>query len=233
MNARSKETRIFLLAHLFLLSVVLIGFGRTFYLRHLFIARPLPLVLLLHGIALTAWYGLVALQGAMVLKGAREWHGRIAWLAAPVIVCVIYSGIQVNWNVARQITSAGDPENMFVWGNFMSLASFAILVGAGVKLRHRFMAHHRMIFFASLAIVGPAFARFAFWPVVGLGVGAAPLFAIAGMLALVALAIGYDVAVFRRVQAATLGGLAGVIVPLVAGTAVAISGVGYALLHGA
>jgi hypothetical protein len=89
-----------------------------------------------------------------------------------------------------------------------------------------------MIFFASLAIVGPAFARFAFWPVVGLGVGAAPLFAIAGMLALVALAIGYDVAVFRRVQAATLGGLAGVIVPLVAGTAVALSGVGYALLHG-
>lgn len=231
MNTRSKETRTFLLAHVFLLLIVLIGFGRTFYLRRLFIAHPLPLALVLHGIALTAWYGLAALQGWLALKAARRWHGRIAWLAAPVIVCVIISGIQVNLNVALQIESAASPENMFVWGNFMSLASFAILVTAGVKLRHRVVAHHRMMFFASLAIVGPAFARFAFWPVVGLGLAAAPLFAIVGMVALVLLAIGYDVAVFRRVQAATLAGLAGVIIPLIVGTAVAISGVGFALIH--
>lgn len=230
MNARSKETRIFLLAHLFLLTIVLIGFGRTFYLRPLFIVHPLPMVLMLHGIALTLWYGIVALQGMLVLKGRRAWHRRIAWLAAPIIVCVVISGIQVNLNVALQISSADSPENMFVWGNFMSLASFLILVSAGVKLRHRFVAHHRMIFFASLAIVGPAFARFAFWPVIGLGLSAAPLFAIAGMVALVALAIGYDVAVFKRVQPATLAGLAGVIIPLIVGTAVAISGVGFALL---
>lgn len=231
MTTRAKETRIFLFAHLFLLLIVLIGFGRTFYLRRLFIAHPLPLVLVLHGIALTAWYGLVALQGMLVLKGNRTWHRRIAWLAAPAIVAVVVSGIQVNLNVALQITSAESPENMFVWGNFMSLASFLILVGAGVKLRHRFVAHHRMIFFASLAIVGPACARFAFWPVIGLGLSAAPLFAIVGMVALLLLAISYDVAVFRRVQPATLAGLAGVVLPLIVGTAVAISGIGYALIQ--
>jgi hypothetical protein len=52
----------------------------------------------------------------------------------------------------------------------------------------------------------------------------------AGMVLLILLAVGYDVAVFRRVQAATLAGLAGVLIPLVAGTALAISGAGFALL---
>jgi hypothetical protein len=230
-TTRSTETKIFLLAHLFLLAVVLIGFGRTFYLRSLFIARPLPLALLLHGIALTMWYGMVVLQGWLVLKGHRRWHARIAWLAIPIVVGVVISGIQVNMNVALQIESASSPENMFVWGNFMSLLSFVILVIAGVKLRHRFQAHHRLIFFASLAIIGPAFARFAFWPVIGLGLSFAPIFAIAGMLLLVVVAVSYDVTRFKRVQAATLAGLGGVIIPLILGTAVALSGIGYSLLQ--
>lgn len=231
MAARSKETRNFFLAHLLLLCIVLLGFGRTFYLRSLFLSQPLPPLLLLHGVALTLWYGIVVIQGMLALTGHRGWHARIAWLAIPVIACVMISGFLVNMQVAIQITSANSPENMFVWANFMSLVSFLILVSAGVLLRRKMAVHHRLIFFASLAIIGPAFARFAFWPAIGLGLAAAPIFAIGGMLLLVALAIVYDLALLRRVQGATLAGLAGVLVPLIAGTAVAISGVGFGLLH--
>ncbi len=231
MVARSQETKAFLFAHLFLLGVVLTGFARSFYLRGLFMPSSLPLGLVFHGVALTLWYAIVVLQGWLVLSGHRAWHARIAWLTIPIIACVLISGTQVNMNVAMQITSAGDPENMFVWGNFMSLVSFAVLVTAGVLLRHRYVARHRLMLFASLAIIGPAFARFAFWPVIGLGIVAAPIFAIAGMILLVALAITYDVRVCRRVQSATLYGLAGVVIPLIAGTSVAICGVGFALLH--
>jgi hypothetical protein len=120
---------------------------------------------------------------------------------------------------------------MFVWANFMSLASFVILVVAGVVLRRRYVAHHRLILFASLAIIGPAFARFAFWPAIGLGLAFAPILAIAGMLLLISLAIGYDVLTARRVYPATLAGVAGVLIPLVGGTAVAITGLGFRLLH--
>lgn len=230
MNTRAKETKDFLLAHVILLAIVLIGFTRTFYLRSLFITSPLPTLLLLHGIALTLWYALVVLQGSLVIK-QRRWHARIAWFAIPVILCTVASGIAVNMRVAREIESAGSPENMFVWANFMSLASFVILVSAGVALRRRYAAHHRLIFFASLAIVGPAFARFAFWPVIGLGLAFAPIFAIAGMLVLIVLAVIYDVITSRRVQPATLAGLAGVLIPLIGGTAVAITGIGFRLLH--
>jgi hypothetical protein len=51
------------------------------------------------------------------------------------------------------------------------------------------------------------------------------------MLALILLAIVYDVLTSRRVQRATLIGLAGVLIPLIAGTAVAVSGAGFRLLH--
>jgi hypothetical protein len=113
----------------------------------------------------------------------------------------------------------------------MSLASFVILIVAGVRLRRRYVAHHRMILFASLAIIGPAFARFAFWPAVGLGLAFAPILAVAGMLILILFAIGYDLVTARRVHRATLAGIAGVLIPPIGGTAVAITGLGFRLLH--
>ncbi|TFW15667.1 hypothetical protein [Duganella callida] len=231
MGPRSKETTFFLFAHLALLCIVLAGFARTFYLRGLFVPRPLPLLLQLHGIALTLWFAVVVIQGLLMSGRRRAWHRRLAWLTLPVIVAVIVSGAWVNLRLALQLSSASDPENMFIWANFTSLLSFAILLAAAVKRRHRPPAHHRLIFFASLSIIGPAFARFAFWPVVGLGLGMAPIFAMAGMLLLVILAIAYDLATLGRVERATWGGLAGVFVPLIGGMAVAVSGLGYALLN--
>nr|WP_315398223.1 hypothetical protein [uncultured Duganella sp.] len=231
MGSRSKETQAFLIAHVVLLAIVLVGFGRTFYLRGLFSPRPLPPLLLWHGIALTLWFALVPLQGVMVMKELRQWHRRIAWLAVPVVLATVVSGIAVNLRVAVQIESASSPENMFVWANFMSLASFVTLVVAGVALRRRYVAHHRLMLFASLAIIGPAFARFAFWPAVGLGLSFAPILAGAGMLLLIVFAVGYDVVTSRRVLPATLAGVAGVLIPLIAGTAIAITGFGFRLLH--
>ena len=231
MDSRSKETKAFLIAHVGLLAIVLVGFGRTFYLRPLLSARPMPTLLLLHGVALTLWFALTVLQSALALKQQRRWHRKVAWLAIPVVLATVLSAIAVNMRVALQIESADSPENMFVWANFMSLASFVILVGAGVVRRRSYVAHHRLILFASLAIIGPAFARFAFWPAIGLGLAFAPVLAGAGMLLLILLAIGFDVVTARRVQPATLAGVAGVLLPLAGGTALALTGLGFRLLH--
>ena len=231
MATRLDETRTFVLAHAFLFGVVLVGFGRTFYLRPLFIDHGLSFTLIFHGVLLTAWFGFVVLQGLLVLKRLRSWHARVAWLGIPVVAGVLVTGTLVNLHVAHEIDSARSPENMFVWANFMSLVSFALLVASGIKFRRSPSTHQRLIFFASISIIGPAFARFAFWPVIGLGLGFAPAFAMAGMLVLILCAIAYDLARSRRVMRATVAGLAGVITPLIAGTALAISGMGYALLH--
>jgi hypothetical protein len=231
MGTRLDETRTFIIAHVVLLCIVLVGFARTFYLRPLFFDHVLSLALTWHGVMLTTWFGFVVLQGLLVLRRLRSWHVRLAWLGMPAVVGVLVTGTLVNLNVARAIDSAGSPENMFVWANFMSLASFAVLVFAGVKYRRSRSAHQRLIFFASLSIIGPAFARFAFWPIVGLGLTFAPALAIAGMVAFMLVAIAYDLVYSRRVLTVTLAGLAAVITPIIAGTAIAISGIGFALLH--
>ena len=231
MSPQAKENRAFLWAHTLLLCVVLIGFARSFYLRGLFLAHPLSGLLQLHGLALSCWFGLTTLQAWLAQSARRGWHRRLAWLAVPVLIAVVASAAQVNTAVALQLASASDPENMFVWANYMSLLSFVVLVALAVRLRRRLAAHRRLMLFASISIIGPAFARVAFWPWVGLGLGMAPALAGAGMLLMVLMAVGYDLVTLRRVQAATLGGLAGLFLPLIVGMAVAISGVGFALVH--
>jgi hypothetical protein len=190
--------------------------------------------LLLHGTVLTLWFVLTVQQAWSARTRRKSWHARAAWLAVPVLVGVVASGLWVNTALALQITSAQDPENMFVWANYMSLLSFVLLVALAVVKRRHLAAHRRLMLFASVAIIGPAFARFAFWPAFGLGkqgLVLAPAFAGAGLLLLVVIALGYDLMTLCRPQAATWGGLAGILLPLVAGAAVALSGAGFALLH--
>lgn len=232
--AAQRENQAFLWAHSLLLCVVVVGFGRSFFLRPLFLASPLTLPLLLHGAVLTLWFALTVQQAWTARTRRKSSHARAAWLAVPVLIGVVASGFWVNTALALQITSAQDPENMFVWANYMSLLSFAVLVALAVVKRRHLAAHRRLMLFASIAIIGPAFARFAFWPAFGLGklgLVLAPAFAGAGLLLLAVIAIGYDLVTLRRPQAATWGGLACIVLPLATGTAVALSGAGFALLH--
>ena len=229
-----RENRVFLWAHALLLGIVLVGFGRSFFLRPVFLSSPLPMPLLLHGVMLTLWFALTSQQAWSALKQRRARHVRTAWLAVPVLAGVVLSGLYVNTALALQIGSAQDAENMFVWANYMSLLSYLALVAVAVVKRRHAAAHRRLMLFASIAIIGPAFARFAFWPALGLGkmgLVLAPAFAGAGMLLLSLIAIGYDVVALRKPQPATWAGLAAIVLPLLAGTIVAISGAGFALLH--
>ena len=231
MNAQQRESRTFLRAHAFLLCVVLVGFARSFYLRGLFLDSPLHLRLAVHGVALTLWFVLTVVQAWFAASGRRSLHARMAWATVLVVPAVLITGAWVNTALAWQIRSAQDPENMFIWANYMSLLSFAALVVMAVVRRRRLPEHRRLVLFASIAIIGPAFARFAFWPVIGAGLALAPAFAGAGMLLLTLAAAAYDWATQRRVHATTLAGFAAILLPLLAGTALAVSGLGFGLIH--
>jgi hypothetical protein len=229
----SGENRLFLVAHGVLLAVVLLGFARTFYLRPWLARNPIDTALVVHGAVLTSWFALAFAQAFLAATRRRSQHRRIAWLAAAVVPAVVVSSAWINTRLAAQIHSAQDPENMFVWGNYMSLVAFVGLVVAAVAARRRPDAHRRLLLMASIAIIGPAFARFAFWPVVGLGVAGAPPFAIGGMLALLALAIAYDRRTRGRVHGATIAGVAAILGTLVFAVAVAQSGLAFELTRGA
>lgn len=231
MNSKTGDNRVFLMAHTVLLGVVLVGFARSFYLRDLFLRNALDVPLRLHGIALTGWFGLVFLQAAAMTAGRRDLHRRLAWLVALVLPAVVATSLFINTRLARTLTSARDPENMFVWGNYMSLVAFVGLVTAAIMLCRRPDAHRRLLLMASIAIIGPAFARFSFWPVFGLGIEGAPAFAIGGLLLLLALALGFDRIRRGRVHPATWAGVGAIVSTLVMGIGIGVTGLGYQLLH--
>lgn len=228
-RAGSGENAVFLVAHGVLFALVLVGFARTFYLQPWFAQEPLDALQVLHGAVLTSWFALAFVQARLATAGRRPAHRRLAWLAAVVVPAVVVSSWWINTRLAGHIQSARDPENMFIWGNYMSLVAFAGLVAAAVARRRRPDAHRRLLLMASIAIVGPAIARFAFWPILGLGIVGAPPLAMGGLLLLLAVAVVHDRRALGRVHPATFWGVAVIVGTLVLGVAVALSGIAFDL----
>lgn len=231
MSAPADENRVFLLAHAGLLAIVLLGFSRSLYLAPWLSDTPLGPALLTHGALLTSWFALAVMQGVLIARRRRAAHGRVAWLAAALVACVVVSSAWINTGVAAQIASPGDPRNMFVWANYMTLVAFVGLVSAAVLARRRPEAHRRLLLLASIAIIGPALGRIALWPVFGLGVDGAPPFAIGGILTLLVFVLAYDKLGTGQVRRTTMAGAAAIVGALAVGVIVAQSGLPYRLLH--
>jgi hypothetical protein len=231
MDIRYGSNRAFLIAHGVLLAIVLVGFARSFYLRDFFLRGSLDLPLKLHGAALTSWYTLAFAQAGVMTAGRRDLHRWLAWVAAIVVAAVFTSSIYITARLARTLTSAADPENMFVWGNFVNISAFVGLVIAAVALRRRPDAHRRLLLMASILIIGAAIARLSFWPIFSTGIVGAPAFAIGGQLLLLAAALLFDRRQRGSVHRATWVGVATVLGSLVLAVGLGLSGLGFRLMQ--
>jgi hypothetical protein len=112
------------------------------------------------------------------------------------------------------------------------LAAFAVLLVAAIRKRRESAKHLRLLAFASVAIVGPAFARFAFWKLFGAsGAAGGPLFAMSGMLLIMLGVVGYDLGTRRKIQPATVAGVAAVMGSLIVGVGAGATGTGFRLIQ--
>lgn len=221
----------FLVAHLVLLMVVLIGFGPTFYLRAFFDQHPLPAILLVHGTVLTGWFVLTVLQAWLMHTGQIRWHRRIGYFAAGYAALVVTMGAFADARMAGEIHSPQDGDLIVVWGNFFSLVLFAAFVTFAVLLRKAPETHKRLILLASISIIGPAAARFTEWPIFPGGMEARPLYGVGGLLLFYGALITYDVIVRRRPHAASWIGLLAMIVSSAITIFLMVSGKGFEILH--
>jgi hypothetical protein len=221
----------FLIAHLVLLIVVLVGFGPTFYLRALFKPHPLPTILLVHGAVLTGWFILTVVQASLIRTGQVRWHRRMGYFTAGYAALVVTMGAIADARMASQIHSPHDSDIIVVWGNFFALMLFAVFVTLAVVFRKTPETHKRLIVLASISIIGPAAARFTEWPIFPGGMEARPLYGIGGLLLLFGSLIAYDVIVRRRPHPASWIGTLAMILSLAAAVFLAISGKGFEILH--
>lgn len=231
-----------------ILAVVLAGFAPTLYLRAFLDTPPVPPYVIAHGIALTAWFALLAKQATLVHRGQVAMHRRLGVAGVVVAAVAVVTGLQVTFGAPGRVLaitgdlgadasvigmSAGQTVHDFlafvVFANLASVVAFVLLVAAAVWQRRNGAAHKRLMVLASISIIAPAVARIARLP--GLGGDTGPLVPIGVLLLLVAVVV-HDWRTLRRVHPATMAG-AGLTVALsIAGQFTAHSPWGRAFVAG-
>lgn len=208
-----RRDRFFLGMSAALLSILLIGFSPTLYLRAVFDVPPIPLYLHVHGATVTAWFLLLVSQAFLINSKRVHVHRRLGAAGVLVGAAVVPAGLIATLNVARRLPEMGfelEPVIYFiswvVWGNFYTLTGFVIFVATALLLRKRAEAHKRLMLFATMCLMAPPLARVS--GMFGWVLEAEIVFVTITWLALLVPMVLHDVIVDKRLHKATwIGGL--------------------------
>lgn len=216
---RAGDSRMFVTAAAVAGVVVLAGFARTYYAKAAFGTPELTTLLHLHGLVMTAWFTMFAVQVGLVESRRVALHRKLgvygAILAALVLIVGTTTGIHA---AAEGHTPPGAPPALvFLAIPIGDMVFFAIVVGAGLLMRRRPDWHKRLMTIATLGILTAAVARI---PIDALQHAGLPAF-FAVIDVLVIAFIGWDTWRNRRLHPAFAWGLGAVILSQVIRFAVA------------
>lgn len=147
-------------------AILFAGFAHSYYLRPIFEAKALPLLLHLHGFLFTAWFVLFFIQARLIARhriGLHRKLGVAGAFLAPLCACV---AIRVAFNAGRRsflahpasLTALGRPFAM----DFGTSLMFLALVAIALYLRRRPEIHKRIMVLACCSILFPAIGRIPF-----------------------------------------------------------------------
>lgn len=148
-----------------MLGVIALGFGKSFFLRPWFSDTPLPTYLVVHGLVLTAWYLLFLVQAIFVSTGRSYLHRKLGIVGVLLAAGVVITSAVVHLNVIPRREALGHITNAaelsrnvdFVLGGLSSLIPFVVLIGFAVVLRRDAAVHKRLMYWALVWTLGPAF----------------------------------------------------------------------------
>ncbi len=188
--SRLREKRIYLIAAILFPLIVLIGFGRTYYLKGFFDAPQLPSYLVhIHGLVMTAWAVLFISQVFLIRSKNIRLHQTLGFagigLAAVAIIAGFFTAIAAGKN-GSATAPADIPLLSFLVVPIFDLVVFAILFSAAVYYRKQAANHRRLMLVTAISLLPPAIARFP--GALPLG----PLFFFGVPTVIVILALAYD-----------------------------------------
>ena len=144
-----------------ILLTVFIGFARTYYLAGVFHARLPSLLVHFHGAIFSCWILLFISQIALVSSNRIRWHMRLGIFGVILAVLMVVVGFATLIAVVRRhAVFAMGLDSLFA-GDVLQLSTFALLVGWGFLARRDGPAHKRLMILGTVALLGPALAR---WP---------------------------------------------------------------------
>lgn len=152
-------------AALLMAMTIFTGFAPSYYLRPYFHSQAyLSPLLVVHGIAFTAWPLLMVVQTGLVAANRRDVHRKLGWWGAGLaMVMVILGWMAAVDSLRRGTTPVPDlsPATLFAIA-LGSLVTFTLLVLLGILNRKRPDHHKRYLFMSMIAVLIPAAARMFF-----------------------------------------------------------------------
>jgi len=196
--ARNAERRFYGLAALVAALIAFAGFARTYYLKGAFGSPALPGLVHLHGIVMTAWIVLFAVQASLVAARRVDLHRKLGIAGAALAALVVIVGAATAIEGARRGVSPGPPPLVFLAIPLGVILVYGALVAAAIANRRRPDWHKRLMLLGAISVLTPAIARI---PIDALHAGG--IVAFLGVTDLLAIAcIAWDTARNRRLHPA-------------------------------
>src|SRR3982751_5129918 len=173
---KTSERKFYSRMALFLVFLVLLGFGPSFYLRGIVPPYPrpnptLPPAVLLHGSIFTLWMAAIVAQTQLISARKHAIHmrlGKLTVLLAILMIPVMY--LTAVWQVARANQPPFTDPLTWTIVPLAVIVPFAVLVGQGWARRRDVQSHKRLMLSAAiLTVMGPAIGRLPLAPPTVLG----------------------------------------------------------------
>ena len=191
-DRKASERKFYTRMALFLVALVLLGFGPSFYLRGIVPSYPrpnptLPPAVLLHGSVFTIWMALIVTQTQLISAKKHEIHmrlGKLTVLFAILMIPVMY--LTAVWQVARANQMPFTDPLTWTIVPLAVIIPFAVMVWQGWAHRRNAAWHKRsMMCAAILVVMGPTIGRLPLLPPTMLGFSILHLLGFAVFLPLV------------------------------------------------
>lgn len=175
-DRKSSERKFYTRMALFLVFIVLLGFGPSFYLRGIVPSYPrpnptLPPWVILHGTVFTLWMAVLVAQTQLIAARKQEIHmrlGKAAMLFAILLVPVMY--LTAVWQVARANQAPFTDPLTWTIVPLAVIIPFIIVVWNGWAKRRDAQSHKRLMLSAAIMVMmGPAVGRLPLAPPTRMG----------------------------------------------------------------
>jgi uncharacterized membrane protein len=181
------------------LTLILVGFAPTFFLKEAFDARDLKPIVHVHGAIFTAWPVLLLTQALLIRNGKYALHRTLGAVGVALVVAMVITGFIVVLGKPRPTVEM----RAFIFTPLLALILFPLFVGAAIRLRRNPAAHKRLMLLGTILFIVAGTRRVLHL----LGVEATPYLPelVTYSILLLPLAI-YDLTRFRRLHAVTAWG---------------------------
>jgi hypothetical protein len=165
--SKLADRRLFLVAAIGFVALVVVGFARTYYLSAFFDVKPIANYLVhIHAVVMSIWVIYFAVQTFLVRSKNIKLHMTLglAGVALAALVIVVGMATAVDSHIIRKNGAPGiDPYGFFAIPLF-DMLNFVLLFGAAIIYRKRPAVHKSLMFLTVINFLPAAVVRIPLLP---------------------------------------------------------------------